>query len=506
MRRFQMGIRAALATLPVLLSASCMSSPSEPAASTAGTGGFAVQDHPAVDLCAPVRAGGARCHAKMRTDVTSNAAPSGFTPAELVAAYNLPSSGGQGMTVAIVDANDDPSAEADLGVYRAQFGLPACTTANGCFKKVNQTGTQGSYPTADSGWAGEISLDLDMVSAACPSCKIILVEADSATNDDLGTAVNTAASLGANVISNSYGGPEDSTVVSASSTYYDHPGILVVASSGDSAYGANFPATSQYVLGVGGTSLVQTSGNARGWSETAWNDGSSGCSAYIPKPSWQTDTGCSKRTVADVSAVADPNTGVAVYDSYGGQGGWNVYGGTSVASPLVAAIFALTGQAGASNSFPYSHTSDFNDVTSGSNGSCGGSYLCTAGVGYDGPTGWGTPTGELIETSAAAPPPPVDAGSPVVDSGAPVVDSGEPADSGTPDPVDSGTPDTGTTAVDSGTGDTCSHALCSTGRKLKEACDPCATKICESDSYCCGTLWDKVCVSEVASICGETCQ
>jgi hypothetical protein len=487
----------------VLVLASCISSPSqEPVGFTSGGGGafVSIQQHPHVDLCGPVRAGGMRCHATMRTDVKSNSSPQGFTPSQLAEAYDLPSSGGTGMTVAIVDANDDPNAESDLGVYRTQFGLPPCTTANGCFKKVNQNGVEGSYPTADSGWAGEISLDVDMVSAACPSCKIILVEANSANNDDLGTAVNTAASLGAKVISNSYGGPEDDTVVSASSEYYDHPGILVTASSGDSAYGANFPATSQYVLGVGGTSLVQSSSTARGWAETAWNDGSSGCSAYIPKPSWQTDADCSKRTVADVSAVADPNTGVAVYDSYGGQGGWNVYGGTSVASPFVAAVFALTGQAGQPNSFPYSHTNDFYDVTSGSNGSCGGTYLCTAGPGYDGPTGWGTPNGALI--AGGGPPP-------VVDSGAPPVDSGSPPDSGTPDsgPVDSGAPDTGTGSVDSGgPPSTCAHPVCDRGNKLVASCDACATEICDVDPYCCNTLWDRICVREVGSVCGETCQ
>jgi subtilase family serine protease len=477
--------------------------------SNSGSGAFnAIQDHPTVALCAPVRAGGMRCHATMRTDVKNNASPQGFTPSQLVEAYNLPSSGGAGTTVAIVDANDDPNAESDLAVYRAQFGLPPCTTANGCFKKVNQNGVQGSYPTADAGWAGEISLDLDMVSAACPSCKILLVEASSANTDDLGTAVNTAASLGASAISNSYGGPEDSTVVAASSQYYNHPGILVTASSGDSGYGANFPATSQYVLGVGGTSLVQTSSNARGWAETAWNSGSSGCSAFIPKPSWQTDKGCTMRTVADVAAVADPNTGVAVYDTYGGQGGWNVYGGTSVASPLVAAIFAVTGQTGAPNSFPYSHQSDFNDVTSGSDGSCGGTYLCTAGPGYDGPTGWGTPNGALIAAGGGGP---VDSGAPL-DSGAPAdsgtadtgsgaVDSG-PADSGAPD---SGEPDTGSGEPDAGEPSTCSHPICTKGNKLVASCDPCATEVCAADSYCCSTLWDRVCVREVTTICGETC-
>ena len=293
----------------------------------------------------------------------------------------------------IVDAYDDPNAESDLGVYRSQFGLAACTTANGCFRKVNQSGGT-RYPRANGGWAQEISLDLDMVSAICPNCHILLVEASSNSLSNLGTAVNEAAALGATEISNSYGGGESSSDTSYDTSYYNHPGIAITASSGDNGYGVEYPAASQYVTAVGGTTLTRAS-NSRGWSETAWSGTGSGCSAYDPKPSWQTDSGCSKRTVADVSAVADPNTGVSVYDSfsYQGQSGWLVFGGTSVASPIIASVYALAGNAATVTygSYPYSHTSSLNDVTSGSNGSCGGSYLCTAGPGYDGPTGLGTP-------------------------------------------------------------------------------------------------------------------
>jgi subtilase family serine protease len=295
--------------------------------------------------------------------------------------------------VAIVDAYDDPNAESNLAVYRSTYGIAACTTANGCFEKVNQNGVQGTYPRGDSGWAQEISLDLDMVSAACPNCKILLVEANSASFTDLGIAENQAASLGANAISNSYGGSEFSGETSAD-TPYNHPGIAITVSSGDSGYGVQFPASSQYVTAVGGTSLARSSAG-RGWSETAWSGAGSGCSAYEGKPSWQTDVvGCPNRTVADVSAVADPNTGVAVYDTFR-TGGWLVFGGTSVASPLVAAVYALAGNASSFSygSYPYGHTASLNDVTSGSNGSCGGTYLCTAGPGYDGPTGLGTPSG-----------------------------------------------------------------------------------------------------------------
>ena len=321
--------------------------------------------------------------------------PPGYGPADLQAAYSLPSStAGSGQTVAIVDAFDDPTAENDLGVYRAQFGLPPCTTANGCFKKVNQTGGT-TPPSANASWAQETSLDLDMVSAICPNCHILLVESNSAAFGDLATAVNTAASLGGNAISNSYGGSEFSTETSYDS-YYNHPGHAITVSSGDNGYGVQFPAASRYVTAVGGTSLSRAS-NARGWSETVWNGAGSGCSAYETKPSWQTDTGCARRTVADVSAVANPNTGVAVYDStvYLGQSGWLVFGGTSVASPVIASVYALAGNSGSVNygATSYGNLSALFDVTSGSNGSCGSSYLCTGKTGYDGPTGNGTPNG-----------------------------------------------------------------------------------------------------------------
>ena len=334
--------------------------------------------------------------------------PSGYGPADIQSAYNLAGTSAAGKTVAIVDANDDPNAEKDLATYRNHYGLPACTTANGCFKKVNENGAASPLPATDYGWGLEISLDLDMVSAACPSCHILLVEANSATDTDLYQAVDTAAATpGVVAISNSYGGAESSTQT-ADDAHFNHPGIAITASSGDSGYGVSYPAASQYVTAVGGTSLSRAS-NARGWSETAWSGAGSGCSAYDPKPSWQTDSGCAKRTVADVSAVADPNTGVAVYDTANGCGtstfcdylisigavqgadGWVQVGGTSASSPIIASVYALGGHSSAS--WTYAHASSLNDVTSGSNGSCSGSYLCTAGAGYDGPTGLGTPNG-----------------------------------------------------------------------------------------------------------------
>ncbi|MFL6077272.1 MAG: hypothetical protein ACJ73S_28260 [Mycobacteriales bacterium] len=361
------------------------------------------QPGPAVrHLCAaPTRPGQMACLSVVRTDVKGHmglmapdAKPGGLGPSNLQSAYKLPSSSaGSGATVAVVDAQDDPNAESDLATYRSQYGLPACTTANGCFKKVDQNGGT-NYPAPDSGWAGEISLDVDMVSAICPNCHILLVEANTANMNDLGAAVNTAVSLGARYVSNSYGGSEDSTDPTSDSQYFDHPGVAITVSSGDSGYGVEYPAASQYVTAVGGTSL-RTASNSRGWTETVWNGAGSGCSSVDPKPSWQTDTGCGKRTVADVSAVADPNTGVAVYRTYGGNG-WAVYGGTSASAPIIASVYALAGTPAAGSRparYPYQHTGDLFDVTAGSNGSCDPGYLCTAGTGYDGPSGLGTPNG-----------------------------------------------------------------------------------------------------------------
>jgi subtilase family serine protease len=352
-------------------------------------------------VCDAAPAGDASCSSFVVTDAngvplaSSSPPPGAYGPVQFHGAYNLPTSGPGTPTIGIVDAYDDSKAESDLAVYDTSFGLPQCTTANGCFRKVNQTGGT-RYPRSNAGWALEISLDVQTAHEICQSCKILLVEASSATMANLGTAVNTAVRLGATVVSNSYGGNEYSSETSDESTYFNHPGVAITVSSGDSGYGVQFPAASQYVTAVGGTTLNLGSGNAYG-SETAWSGSGSGCSAYEPKPAWQTDTGCLRRTVADVAADADPNTGAAVYDSvsYQGQSGWFQVGGTSLAAPLVAGVYALAGNASsvAYGSFPYSHTLSLHDVTSGSNGSCGGSYLCTAGSGYDGPTGLGSPSG-----------------------------------------------------------------------------------------------------------------
>ncbi|MFE2061572.1 putative Ig domain-containing protein [Streptomyces sp. NPDC059467] len=387
----------------------------DPARQAVHSAGKAGQKVPTKHLCATVsKPGEVNCFAQRRTDIKQRlsaalaAAPSGLSPTNLHSAYNLPSTGGSGLTVAVVDAYNDPNAASDLATYRSTYGLSACTVANGCFKQVSQTGSTTSLPTNDSGWAGEEALDIDMVSAVCPNCNIILVEASSATDSDLGTAENEAVALGAKFVSNSWGGSESSSQTSEDTSYFKHPGVAITVSAGDSGYGAEYPATSQYVTAVGGTAL-STSSSTRGWTESVWNTSStegtgSGCSSYDSKPSWQTDTGCSKRMEADVSAVADPATGVAVYDTYGGSG-WAVYGGTSASSPIIAGVYALAGTPGTSDypaKYPYSHTSNLYDVTSGSNGSCSTSYFCTAGTGYDGPTGWGTPNGTTAFTAGTS--------------------------------------------------------------------------------------------------------
>lgn len=365
---------------------------------------------------APAVPGHVRCFSQIRTDIGGGnpkgyhglyahpgatgpnlvfGSPSGYGPPDLQSAYALKTasaSAGKGQTVAIVDAMDDPNAEQDLGVYRSQYGLPPCTTANGCFKKVDENGGS-TFPVPDPGWATEISLDLDMVSATCPNCHILLVEATTSLTSDLATAENTAARLGANEISNSYGGSEGSP----SDPAYSHSGIVITASTGDSGYsgGVQDPSAYSSVVAVGGTTLSKVS-NSRGWSETAWSGADSGCSAYVVKLSWQKDA-CSMRNVADISAVADPNTGVAVYDSipYEGGIGWQVVGGTSASSPIIAAVFALAGNASSQTAASnlYANASALYDVVGGNNGSCSVQYECNAVAGYDGPTGLGTPNG-----------------------------------------------------------------------------------------------------------------
>ena len=347
------------------------------------------------------------CYAQVQTDgdtggIRAFAKPSGLGASDLASAYKLQASLAPTATIAIVDAYNYSAAESDLAKYRTQYGLPACTTSNGCFKRVNQSGKSsplpGKAPSGDD-WTVEAALDLDMASAACPSCKLILVEATDDQGDGLFIANNGAATLHPTVISNSWGGPE-SGGESSYEGYFNHGSIGIFVASGDSGYDGGtgqpqYPSTSAYVTSVGGTTLKKSSSASRGWTEKAWSDGGSSCSGSIKKPSWQpSSTGCSKRAASDVAAVGDPNTGVAVYNA--ANGGWIVVGGTSAASPFVAGVYARYGLAADGPGWAYAHTSDFFDIKSGSNGSCGSSILCKAATGWDGPTGVGTPDGAKL--------------------------------------------------------------------------------------------------------------
>ncbi|MEO9262573.1 MAG: peptidase S8 [Candidatus Baltobacteraceae bacterium] len=369
--------------------------------------------------CPPAAPGTATCYALIRTDSVNlqpmlrrflaarrdDATYSGpLRPADIESLYRLPATytGSRVPTIAIVDAYDDPNAEADLSHYRKYFGLPQCTSSNGCFKKVNQSGASGSFPGPDTGWSGEISLDLDAASAACPTCRIALVEASSNSWQDLGTAEDTAAGMNPAAISNSYGGAE----YLGASSHYTHPNTIVTASTGDNSFygGPQQPASYATVVAVGGTSLYHNVGVSRGWNELAWSNGGSGCSSMVSRPSWQNPaiTGCMNRSEADISAFADPfNPGIWVWNSYtggAGSGGWYVDGGTSAASPLVAAMYALANNASAlGGGYAQSIWLDAGrstfDVTQGNNGYCNPIVQCAAAVGYDGPSGWGAPNG-----------------------------------------------------------------------------------------------------------------
>ena len=343
-------------------------------------------------------------------------AGNGYGPSQLQAAYNLTAASaadGAGTTVAVVDAFNDPTAAADLATYRSAAGLPALTA--GQFTVYNQNGQTSPLPAtapATDDWTLEESLDVDMVSAICPNCKIDLVEASSDSGNGLFVAEQSAATtLGAKYISNSWGGSESSSDPSMDSSDFGVSGVVYTASAGDGAYSAGviYPATSPHVVGVGGTTL-NTASNSRGWTESVWKTSStegtgSGCSAVEPQPSWQASislitSACSHRVDNDVAADADPNTGAAVYDTTNGNGGWNEVGGTSESSPIIASVFALAGNNGnggnnAADSI-YTHTANLNEVTASNNGTCSPSVLCTAtGAAntYNGPTGWGTPNG-----------------------------------------------------------------------------------------------------------------
>ncbi len=344
----------------------------------------------------------------------------GYDPQDLQSAYDIPTTGGAGETIGIVDANGFPGAESALAVYRERYGLPPCTHANGCFRKVNGQGQESNYPKEEGGWKTEQALDIEMVSAACPECRILLVQSEGASSAALDQAENTAVRLGAIEVSNSWGNTEQNCNPLAfceeeEQKFFDHPGVMIFFAAGDHGYDNTFnhgdspdyPASLPSVIAVGGTALHRAS-NARGWSEETWYEpgreagGGSGCSRF-PKPSWQVDPGCPGRMTEDVAADAACETPLSVYD-----GAWKLICGTSASSPLLAGIEAhveeAVRQVPGAEAF-YEGAGAFNDVTRGVNGECPASpavaYFCRAEPGYDGPTGVGTPEGPLRLLGAA---------------------------------------------------------------------------------------------------------
>ena len=348
--------------------------------------------HQAKRACAevPRNSGLAQCEVLIQNSGPMRPDVAGWAPADLQARYHLPSSTkGAGQIVAIVDAYDNPNVTKDLAAYRTNFGLG---TAN--FTKYNQNGQVGNYPSGSTGWGVEIDLDVEMVSAVCPKCTIYLIEANSSSTADLETAETEAVTLGAHIVSNSwicYG-----SVNCDNPSKFSTPGVMYLAASGDNGYNDNgAPEALASVVSVGGTTLAKSGST---YSEAVWNGAGSGCATGITKPAWQHDPSCTSRTDADVAALAWQ---AAEYDTYGNSG-WFTVGGTSVASPIIGGVYGLAGNAMAQHAgkkiWSLKHpTTVLNVISSGSNGSCGGSYLCTAGTNqfgqYSGPAGWGTPKG-----------------------------------------------------------------------------------------------------------------
>ncbi len=397
---------AAAAIVSIGLAAAAVGGSGAAAAAAAGNGGMRA-------ACPHAPAGDERCFALFAPQSRVNAAiaagvlgaasdPSGLSPADIAAAYKLPVRRNPHQTVAVVEAYRTPDLAANLAVYRSHYGLGACKESTGCLRVVNEKGNAEPLPASavPSGWDIETMLDVSMVSAVCPHCKILVVEARNDSVANLAAAENTAARLGAQVISNSYG-TQESGFSQVYADDYDHPGHVIVVSNGDNGFtAANFPANLTTVTAVGGTELARAH-NARGWTEQVWNNsagaGGSGCSAYVAKPAWQHDPHCAMRTVGDVAAVA---WNIPIYEKL--QGGWLTVGGTSVSAPLIAGVYALAGNAATVPlGYEYAHAGSLFDITEGNNdwfngaggATCGYDYLCVAKKGYDAPTGMGTPDG-----------------------------------------------------------------------------------------------------------------
>jgi subtilase family serine protease len=365
----------------------------------------------------PAAEGFARCHAHVIVDghgaPATSSLPSGYGPKQFHGAYSLPEATSAAQTIAIVDAYDDPTIRNDLTAYDRTFGIPDLPTCGSsvttsCFSKVNQNGATSPLPSKNAGWALEIALDVETAHEICQNCKVVLVEASSSSGANLDAAEETAVALRATEISNSWGTNSEYSGELSENAHFNHPGIAITVASGDNGYEHfGFPAASPDVIDAGGTTLKVTQANGLySWAgESTWSGSGSGCSVDFSAQAWQTgaagwlSAGCGQaRGVADVAADADPNTGAAVYDTtrYNGRSGWFQVGGTSLASPLIAGVYALAGNAASvayPAALPYRATSALHDVTEGpATGTCT-TTACRAAAGYDGPTGMGTPSG-----------------------------------------------------------------------------------------------------------------
>ncbi|HEY2517424.1 MAG TPA: S53 family peptidase, partial [Polyangiaceae bacterium] len=455
----------------------------------------------------------ANCDGQKQSAYSPTLTPAAMGANDLITAYNLPADAptGAGEIVAVVDACGYSDLVTELNAYRTQYGIPTITQCGGkngvaptkggtqCVGIVSQTGT-ATVPADDSNWAGETALDVQMVSAACPKCSILVVQVKSASTANLEAGIAEAVKLGAAGVSNSWGSSE-----SGSDTQLPaYKGTIIAAASGDADYlnqiGAidedagtvdyspqspNWPASDPNVLGVGGTTLTMDPTSSRCYSDTAWSymvpttstsalagktvyGGGSGCSTDYPTPSYQSSINmgsCTKRGSVDVSAAADfspgvyknqicvkgqPCGGIAVY----GGGGWNPSVGTSAATPFMTAVLVRMGLGAKANADFYSNHGGFTDVTSGNNdpsGTCS-DVMCNAGAGWDGPTGWGVPNGYELAlqggaTGVTQPPTPVCAQ--VTDAGAAPVDAGDDATTGGGGGDDAGS---GGSGDDSGSG------------------------------------------------------
>lgn len=392
-------VTGVLIAVPTAADAATWSPPAEPTLVPVTATGCPPTPEPGQATCLaetlpvsdPIADTGASYETDRARPLAAKPQPVSYSPADLASLYRIPSDLRPTSTVGIVEVGSDPNTVAQMSYFRSTFRLPACTKATGCFREVAQDGST-RLPATDSHWVVETAIDVQAVSAVCPTCHILLVDASSAGITDMAKAALTATRLGAAYVSLSYGSPESAATTSLRNTYYANPDVTYVAAAGDSGSGggALFPASAPNVVAAGGTSVRRVSG---AWQQSAWSGAGSGCSTQYAMSPVQglasLGSVCGgKRVVSDVSALADPATGMSFYRG----GSWLNAGGTSLAAPILTALYALAGNHTAPLSF-YADSSALVDVTTGSTGNCATARICRAGPGWDGPTGLGTPGG-----------------------------------------------------------------------------------------------------------------